>query len=377
MTVQTHQLGAPPCFRKSGACKASSALPAGPEVCQEPAGARPEDDGELRSQLPHFQLTEELEDQLDRQSVADELIFDWASRESSALAPLRRHSHARLPLQIRDVLLRFLSHFTQLMGLPQSSWFEAATLLDVYCLHKPGGLDVGVMPATCVALVRMLKKTDNSTLAMRGSNLAAHAVQLAQWVRKLGYEASEPTEEQLNNQESELLEVLRWQVNLPSLESWLSTLCTRFNVLTRGLFAPSMKWVWEQSIFYARVVVMRQATGSGGLSPRDVACGLLGLTLVSARLLPLEALRPDKLDADAWEELFMQSQQQGAVPTCVLQPGHSDRVLELLQVSTGRSFAELQDATEGVAELLCDALNEIQSMRRAQNAQANPVTREH
>jgi len=251
------------------------------------------------------------------------------------------------------------------------------TLLDVAHSRMPEGIPPESLPATCVALVKMLRKADAATLSMRGSNLAVHTKQLAQWLQRAGCPAQEATEEDLSKQECVLLEALEWQINLPSIESWMSMFCTRFNVLTRGLFVPSLNWVWEQGIFYARMVVMQRAT-SKELPPRRQAIGLLSLSFASARLLELEALRPHKLCSTMWEQLFVQSQLQGSVPPCVLRPGHARRVLELLQVTMDTNLVDLQEDCERVAVLLRDALTTFRHMQQAQSgSQAQTASQVH
>eukprot|EP00404_Azadinium_spinosum_P025594 CAMPEP_0180678476 /NCGR_PEP_ID=MMETSP1037_2-20121125/68400_1 /TAXON_ID=632150 /ORGANISM="Azadinium spinosum, Strain 3D9" /LENGTH=339 /DNA_ID=CAMNT_0022708117 /DNA_START=41 /DNA_END=1061 /DNA_ORIENTATION=+ len=294
---------------------------------------------DLREKLFAGNINDELEDELLKQGVSNELLQAW-----------------------RTQLMN-----TQGRG-QDKGWFDAVTLFDVYCKNCPGGVKIELLPATCVSLVKVLKKVDISTINMKGSNLSVHATQLAQWLRQLGYTLEhDVTEEQLSQQELELMSALAWQINLPSVLQWVSMFSSRFNVFTQNLFLPSLNWVWESGMFYMRMVVMRQASSEDFL-PRRMANGLLGLGFIGARLLPVEALRPSKLTPADWEQLFTQSQLQGVVPTCVLQPSHCLRVIEFLQAATDSSLEEIKEDCEAVANLVKDGILEMQNMQRAAEA---------
>jgi len=302
----------------------------------------------------------ELQDALDRQCVPCELIAHWTAKERKALPPA---SGSPLPAHVRDIALRFMVPCVQLMSLPPTSWFHAAVLLDSFCARAPRGVSVELLPATCLALVKMLKKVDQASLCMRGSNLSSCAVHFVHWLRASGYPGTaDPTEEQLAEAERAVLEVLNWEIDVPSLESWTSLFCTRFNVLTRGHWLPSLQWVWQQSSCHQRLVVLQQAAGAE-LRPKCLAAGLLGLAFVSARLLTLDELRPPKASAEDWEQLFLQGQLQSSAPSCILAAEHAQRVLQLLQAATGLPLAELREACAAAAGLLRDAL---QAARRPQ-----------
>jgi len=176
----------------------------------------------------------------------------------------------------------------------------------------------------------------------------------------------------LNEQETFLLATLDWKIAIPSIESWLSTYCTRFNVFTKRLLVPSLLWVWERTVFCARILMMH-SPANAALPPRKQANGLFGLGFVSARLLPLDAIRPAKLCPTIWEQLFLQIQeqlllqiqgtsaQQAGVPTCVLRDNHARRILELLRVTlgAGTDLEDLQQDCEDVALQLHSALGGI------------------
>jgi hypothetical protein len=262
--------------------------------------------------------------------------------------------------------------------LPPRQWFEAATLLDAfYAGTSCNGTVVEHVPATCMAVLSILLKADSASSRHRlygPHNLQAHASQLVQWLRSLGYKPDEVTSEEIMNQEVVVLAGLRWQINLPSLESWVATFCTRFNVLTRGGFLPSLAWAWERMMLFARAAVM-QKPASRTLLPRRVAAGLMCLGLARARLLQVEALLHPSMDAKALEAFNWQDgcspsppqkqpqqqegqqqhqQQEEGAPAMAVEPEQAERVLELLKVVTCLDLPALQEACSLVVEVMTD-----------------------
>jgi hypothetical protein len=327
-------------------------------------------------------VDDESEDALDAQYVNNERLEDMAYHEAKAISPMTGNGQAlppqgplmagngqALPPQARDMALRFNAWFVNLLNMPFETWFQSAALLDVYCRRYTGPDLMDRLPATCVALVKMLKKVDNAGVSMKGSNLSVHAGHLGEALRREGIRTDITTEEMLNEQEMSLLMTVDWKMAIPSIESWLSTYCTRFNVLTKRLLVPSLLWVWERTVFCARILMMHNPA-TVALPPRRQANGLLGLGFVSARLLPLDAIRPEKQCPTVWEQLFLQIQeqlflqiqgttaQQVGVPTCVLRENHAKRILELLRVTlgTGSDLEDLQQDCEDVALQLHSAL---------------------
>jgi hypothetical protein len=317
-------------------------------------------------------LNPDIQDALDAQGVADELLEDWKMREDQALsgsASANSDGPPVLPAHVRQAALRFLSHTAQLAGLPQKSWFEAATLLDFYVLKTMDAErlipTINALPSTCVSLVAILKKNDCATALVAGSSFVPHACLFAQYLHRLGFPSvnSEVTDEMINIQERIVLQALGWRVHMPTTESWTSTYSARFNVLTRSLLVPSLNWVWQQGLFGARLIMMRQASTSE-LPPRVLAAGLLGLGLVGARLLPLEAIRPPKMSSEEWNRLYEEIQPLLPQPQCVLPPNHSQCLLELLSVTVGVDLQDIKEYGRLASIAMRDALKEAQELEK-------------
>jgi len=322
-----------------------------------------------------------IEDALDAQGVANELLDDWKVREERALKPQKEGSEAwALPPHVRQTALRFVSHIAQLVGLPQKSWFEAATLLDVYILKTTDSklkmqTAIEDLPSICSALVAILKKNDCATALVAGSNFVPQACLFAQYLQRLGFSAVnvDVTCEMIKTQEKNVLEALGWRILVPTTESWTSTYSARFNVLTRSLLVPSLNWVWQQGLFGARLIMMRQAVNEE-LPPRVLAAGLLGMGLVGARLLPLEAIRPPQMTSEEWKQLYEEIQPQEPQPQCVLPPNHSQCLLELLQVTVGADLADIKEYGRLAALAMRDAVKEAQELNKAQGMTAQGPT---
>jgi len=345
-------------------------------------GASTAQDQPSESSAERLLITPAIEDELDKQGVSNEKLEAWRAQETKAY-DCARGPHAackhpdvpRVPPVARDLALRFMQHFVQLMSLPSKSWFEAQVLLDAYIAKAPSSFGVHDLPATCVVLVRMLKKVDNATVCMKGARFSANAQSLAQILRARGFNVPDPTEEQLHYQELAIIQAMDWQIYLPTVESWMCAFCSRFNVITQGLFMASLVWIWEQSQFFRMTVVMREVSeaSSSALPPRKVAAGLLGLRFLSARLLPIEALQPEEVSYATWQQLVATTHREdGGVPSCVLTPEIAQRVLELLQVATGLTLEELREATEHVALVLRDAFEDFHSAQQQQRQQLQP-----
>jgi len=216
-------------------------------------------------------------------------------------------------------------------------------LLDVYCRRHKSANTVSRLQATCVALARMLKKID-----------AAEPVKQAQLAEKLLHaEISRClSRDILNHQEASLLETLDWKITIPSTESWLTTYCTRFNLLTQKLLCSSVAWVWNETIANA-VALLRHRPSSEKFPPRKQAIGLLGLAFVDAGLLPLHALGTKNLCPVLSQPLLLEIEGTKATdPKCQPLNSHSKRVLELLCMTVGTNLKNLKQDCKDAAVLL-------------------------
>jgi hypothetical protein len=247
-------------------------------------------------------------------------------------------------------------------NLTPDSWFQSVVLLDVHLSRSKDEDSLYRLPATCAALVSLLKKNDSAIEAFSGVCFIRLATQFAQYLQSLGYAtAQEITDEMINTQEMVLLQALNWQIRMPTPSTWISMFTARFNVLTRNFLVPSLSWVCQKSLLAAHHAVMREAP-SQELPPKALAAGLLGIGLVGARLIPLEAIKPPKLSDEDWARLYASSQPMAQTATCVLSTADSSKLLDLLVVTVGASLTEIKESCHLAALSMADAAQEAPDM---------------
>jgi len=287
---------------------------------------------------------EAVQEVLDAHGISDELVEIWTEREERVLfegPPPVDVQQGGLAPDVRSVALWFMAHLVKVMCLPEKSWFDVVLLLDVYCLRAPSPVRVTDLPALCGALARLLKKVDMVGYLTNEYELLMHTMRLAQYLRQAGHtvEDTAVTAEKLGELEENVLQVLRWRINLPCVDSWMSLFCARMNTLTRqSLFKP-LASIWQQSQCFARTMLLQRATCLR-FSPRHLVQGLLGIGFVAVRMLPPEALGLE--GSDELEGLFFQQPSEGMPPLQEMPLGHQKFLLELLQVATGSSLDALK-----------------------------------
>lgn len=168
---------------------------------------------------------EELKDTLYEQGAADELVFDLALRERSAVSG--GGSPPPEP-RLRAIAQMFLSWLAQAMKLSDATWFSAVALIDAYSTHIEGGLDARRLAGACVASVRLLQKLNCSALGIPAKSLVECTSNFSDWMRKMGHQCEEVTSEYLDDEERAIVRAMHWQVVIPTLESWLSLYVQRW-----------------------------------------------------------------------------------------------------------------------------------------------------
>jgi len=258
--------------------------------------------------VPAAILSEEMMEQLEARGAHDELIQHWGSIENKAFPTTMSRP---LPLEVRGATLRFMRFLTETMDLAPSAWFRAAVLLDAACLKVEGGLPLKDLPTTAAALVVLVKKADTADFDFYGPHLQAQIMQLHSCFTTLGYEAEqqEITANTIHRQELALMALLRWQVNVPSIESWLSVFCTRLMLMSDAALFPCLQWVWRFCTMHAEPFVLLGPAWPT-LKPRNAAQGLLCVGLLAVGLMSLDSMSPSELELEAWESIFQQFQRQ-------------------------------------------------------------------
>jgi len=315
--------------------------------------------------LAHLLAQDEMQDQLSACCASDDTVnvrTEFEERQMKALmealstSSIQQDQEVLCP-EVRKIVVWFMAHVVESMNLPEKTWFDMVTLLDLYCLRSSKPIEVGDIPSLCGALVRLLKKFD-TVIPSSDDDLMVYIMHLAQYLRNAGHTVPHPAVslQSLETHEKVVLEALDWKINLSSVDTWMSTFYARMNSLTGQALLPTLRLTWNHSLGLARTMLMQKGS-SLSLSRRHAARGLLGIGFVAARLLAPEVLGLDSLDD--LEEPFNQllamndtnkdSTVAGGPPgqlnpsAQVMPAGCHEFFLELLQVTTCSSLAALQE----------------------------------
>lgn len=316
-------------------------------------------------------------DKLYAQGVSSEHAEVLAKQEAKALAGEARGPDAELR-QVREHTLRFVAALVDMTDLPATGRFNAVRLLDLYHSRGGGGdRPVATLPVACAAAVSLMGKGEDSSFAAFGRAypmLAAESSRFARWLQSsagpCAWPLQEVATEDILDEEWKMLELLEWQLMPPSVYTWLTVLCERFNVLSSDAFRRAVDWVQKWTLTTSWTLLNCQGGGAGQeISPRRVAQGLFCLGLVSAGELPAATLRPHGVRPEDWETLLRQGRNQIDFP-CGLAPDTPDGqrsqecILCTLQITAGCRLPELQENAHVVALAMKAAVEEL--MRRQQ-----------
>jgi len=303
---------------------------------------------------PTSHHSDDVEAAFDAQNIHDDMLAFCTKLEKKVLMCMSDRTLLPAVAHIREAALCFMSQLTQLMNMPPNAWFQSVTLFDVYCLSMPNGPPIEQIPATCIALVKLLKKMDCTVANAIPADLSPLGVPMEKWLENLGHTVPPITNRSIAKVELCLLQALNWQLDVPNVEFWMSKFCARLNVLTRSALMTSLNWIWEQGICYARMILLKQVSNPAH-PPIQMATGSIALGCVRAQLLPVAAIRPPKVCTQAWDQSFAESQPDGMIPECVLPPAQSQQLLQFLQVSTGANLEEIREACRVLVPFMKDA----------------------
>lgn len=275
-------------------------------------------------------------------TASTEMLAMYTAREEHALACQGDTRTVSIPLDVRRMAIQFLSKLALGVG---SDWFNAATLFNASC--GAAGVGMHLLPARCVAVARLILKMNEVSKLISQAQLAELFVLN---LKEEGFEAPyEVTERAILEQEHLILEALDWQIALPSVKSWLSIIAVRFNVLTQDRYAKLLDWAWDHIMRIALILVAlgpvgKSSSSSSGRHTRaqHLAVGAFGMGLMTARLLPSEALRSSICCPIEWEKLLAGS---NLVPqtTCKLSECGIQNILDAFQLATMSDLPELQE----------------------------------
>merc|ERR1712137_541642 len=147
------------------------------------------------------------------------------------------------------------------------------------------------------------------------------------------------TKKDIAAQELTVLNVLNWQLERPTVQSWASMFVTRFNLLSDSQYEVQLRRVWYEYLTHVLPYYVSHSHATAELPPFRVACGLFSFGLVWVRLLPLEKLCP--VDSDEWAA-FASSPLLNGMGSIVVLKG-LDNLMLSLQAATGCDIPTLQE----------------------------------
>uniref|UniRef100_A0A7S2HGS7 Cyclin N-terminal domain-containing protein n=1 Tax=Zooxanthella nutricula TaxID=1333877 RepID=A0A7S2HGS7_9DINO len=247
------------------------------------------------------------------------------------------------------------------LDLAPRTYAQAADIFDVVCLKSSLASEAAQLPATCVAICRLLKKCDCGPLSAAERLQCREAFtsftdilsQLGLLPNTRGPQAPRPTsaeaDAELAARERSLLEDLGWRIDMRSAEDWLTAYGLRLDIATAGMFRDSLVWALKHSTSCAKGA--RQQATVLELPPRLLATGYLCHGLVCARMLSYDRLCPEaSVDATVWKRLYAGSQPGGVLPECSLRVETQDALLEQLCLATCSDMEAFKLATLSVLE---------------------------
>jgi len=302
-------------------------------------------------------------ERLYQEGTSCETLADWAKSEAKAFLPTPVTGQAAVqnPVEPASTLSTVLRGYacSQMHAMVSlhcqdatwERWFEAVTMFDIYCCRRQRIADAPAMAeltVLCAAIVRLVKKNDSQQHAP-AQVFCSNAVQFGHWLNGSGISAPTTyiTEKQLALAEREVLDMLEWNINKPTVCSWTMAFFSRLNTLSGSKYQQSLAWMWPILLNQMHQLAMMKEC-SANLPPRSVASGLFSLGLVNARLLPEKVVSPEPISDAAVRQVILPHAPPAEAEQPRLPCDSSQQLLDLLEIATGSSLRELQEDCKAV-----------------------------
>ena len=254
-------------------------------------------------------------------------------RDNSSDAFVHTAQDRRVSGSMRKAGLLFLKLLARRMGLGSDAWFNAVVLLNAY-LQRKSSTDQQHTSALYTAIISTLTKLDSvitgEKLIVRKANDLVEAFGLPFLTCNM-----------LFKKERDLLMTLKWNMNPPSVYTWISAACIRFDLMTKCGIYKNITFAQEVVIRYAEKLLV-QCPDVGTVPPRRLANGLVALGLVVATILEFEALCPAGVEISEFSLLFKDFFDLKAMPACIVPPNHRDMLFQVFMFATGFQAHELR-----------------------------------
>jgi len=292
-------------------------------------------------------VTDNFEETFEQLGVSSErLKIMWESEVKAFTHKVSEESS--LPEPVRRTILCFAGALLEHVGgqLP-TDWFKVVTLLDILAVRAP--IAIQELPATCAALVSIVRKTDVSEFKSWMTQIALRANELAHFLCLPNTAIpDEISIKSVCHQEQQVIGALNWRIEPASCETWISAFSSRFDAALEGSLRPSIQWVWQNSIQYAHRICMWQPA-SKMVMPHRLAQGIFCISSVMANLVACGCLCPDGVEFENWLQLFKAVQWTRTADMHI-----TDQWLGPLFIATGTDLRTLQEDTHKVLTLIND-----------------------
>lgn len=277
----------------------------------------------------HAKFKHSLENQIFNFGSSDDILKAWKTREEDRIQELSKQSF--LPFLHRKAIIGKMWFLRTELGLEVDDWYAFVAMLDAFCQGHEGCFES--LPAISMAIVWLIKKQDSARLC-DPLDLAGVSSKLATC---LGLRIAATKEEIVVN-EMIVLDVLGWELGMPTVQSWASMFVTRFNCLLSSQYNVQLKQMWDKYLAYVLLYHVSNTQASPQLPPYRLACAFFTIGLVWAGLLPLERLC--QVGSDEYKDLLF-----GLLHGMghIVISGDHDNILVSLQCATRCDIGALQE----------------------------------
>jgi len=307
-----------------------------------------------------YEISMDEQDQLDQLGgTSDRIEQDTALEEDLLVA--RKQDASSCPQQVRELVSSVFVKVLWLAMVPNPSqaqaqaqgrsgsflppsataaWYSAMTIFDLF--FACGRPNMEEVPLVVYCIVNLVAKFDNAdSPSLRHHDLGKWVnywiTYLANCIKKEGYSdvKTPPGQKEENRGEDEeqfseivfavekrILEALQWQLNVPTVESWLSVYYVRLMTVCPPECRNPVTAVWRYALMHAGFLMVQQAPRTA-LRPQVLARGLLANSL--RQVFSLDSLAPNETEGMTNDERIGDMPQWMASAT--VQGGLLDRVL--------------------------------------------------
>mmetsp|Transcript_20284 Transcript_20284/g.36205 ORF Transcript_20284/g.36205 Transcript_20284/m.36205 type:complete len:390 (+) Transcript_20284:58-1227(+) len=314
-------------------------------------------------------VTEEMLDLFDRYGVSTEYLQLRKQEEIQVMTPSPNTPGQRLPqqdaqwLRSRAFAAHWMIETCRQKNIKSNCWHSAVMLLDAYSMKT--GFGPQMLPAVSMCLVRLVNKYDRSAFIPDHCGYLPYAQELSRNFAKQGVpNMTTITDQLLRETEMHILRVLDWNLDIPTVDQWLTMYTTRFNIISKFVYEKHISMVEQQSMHFVGELIKGEAL-TLQLPARELALGLFCYGLVSVGLLTVDRLQPTEAPGRG-----------SAVNAgnCALSEAQLDEILSILEVSADSKLEAIQRAYGSAAlrfNQVCQMFAELQRLQAQQAERAS------